>query len=124
MYKHAEKGLFVPKTSRNALMKKAKCIGLVTTKSETLSLYVTAYHNYYSRSFPQWLLIFSLSAMLSKAERRERVFSVAKHTIFNERASLRIDIFQALECLKSLFCADIFTQKDLIKAFQNQPREA
>ena len=57
-------------------MKKAKCIGLVTTKSEILSLYVTAYHNCYSRSFPQWLLIFSLSAMLSKSERRERVFPV------------------------------------------------
>ena len=63
--------------------------------------------------------IFSISAMSPEAE---RVFSGAKHTISDERASLHIDTIQALECLKSWFRADIFTQ-DLTRALQNQPRE-
>lgn len=62
--------------------------------------------------------IFSIPAMSSQAE---RVFSGAKNAISDERASLQIDTIQALECLKSWFRADLFTQEDLTKAFQNQP---
>lgn len=64
--------------------------------------------------------IFSIPAMSSEAE---RVFSGAKHTISDERASLQIDTIQALECLKSWFRADLLTQEQLTKAFQNQPRQ-
>lgn len=64
--------------------------------------------------------IFSIPAMSSEAE---RVFSGVKHTISDERASLHIDTIEALECLKSWFRANIFTQEDLTKALQNQPRD-
>lgn len=61
--------------------------------------------------------IFSIPAMSSQAE---RIFSGAKNAISEERASLQIDTIQALECLKSWFRADLFTQEDLKKASQNQ----
>lgn len=61
--------------------------------------------------------IFSIPAMSTEAE---RVFSGVKNNISDERASLQIDTIQALECLKSWFRADLFTQEDLSKAFQNQ----
>ena len=57
--------------------------------------------------------IFSIPAMSSEAE---RALSGAKHTISDERAYLHIDTIQALECLKSWFRADIFTQEDLNKS--------
>lgn len=51
----------------------------------------------------------------------ERVFSSAKHTISDERASLHIDIIQALEGVKSRFRAEIFTQEYRTKGCRISP---
>lgn len=54
--------------------------------------------------------IYSVSAMSSEPE---RVFSGAKYTISNHRASLKSETIELLECLKSWFRLSIFTQQDL-----------
>ena len=42
---------------------------------------------------------------------KERVFSGAKHTIADQRASLKSETVELLECLKSWFGAGIFTEE-------------
>jgi len=54
--------------------------------------------------------IFSIPAMSSEPE---RVFSGAKHTITEQRMSLKIDTIELLECLKSWFRIEVFTEEDL-----------
>ena len=54
--------------------------------------------------------IFSIPAMSSEPE---RVFSGAKHTISEQRNSLKADTIEILECLKSWFRLGIFTEQDL-----------
>ena len=54
--------------------------------------------------------IYSVPAMSSEPE---RVFSRAKHTISDHRASLKSKIIELLKCLKSWFRLGIFTQQDL-----------
>ena len=54
--------------------------------------------------------IYSVPAMSSEPE---RVFSGAKHTISDHRASLESETIELLECLKSWFRLGTFTQKDL-----------
>ena len=46
--------------------------------------------------------IFSIPAISSKSE---QVFSETKHTITPEHASLKLEIVEALECMKSWFAA-------------------
>ena len=43
----------------------------------------------------------------------ERVFSGSKHTILDQRNSLKSKTIKLLECLKSWFRLDIFTEQDL-----------
>ena len=43
----------------------------------------------------------------------ERVFSGAKHTLSDQRHSLKSDTIEILECLKSWFRAGIFTDEEL-----------
>ena len=43
----------------------------------------------------------------------ERVFSGAKHTISDQRKSLKSETIKLLECLKSWFRLGIFTEQDL-----------
>ena len=43
----------------------------------------------------------------------KRVFSGAKYTISDYRASLKSETIELLECLKSWFRLGIFTQQDL-----------
>ncbi len=54
--------------------------------------------------------IYSIPAMSSEPE---RVFSGAKHTISEQRASLKSTTIELLECLKSWFRIGIFTEQDL-----------
>ena len=54
--------------------------------------------------------IYSIPAMSSEPE---RVFSGAKHTISDHRASLKSETIELLECLKSWFRIGIFTEEDL-----------
>jgi len=54
--------------------------------------------------------IFSIPAISSEPE---RVFSGAKHTITDQRMSLKSETIELLECLKSWFRIDIFTEEDL-----------
>lgn len=53
---------------------------------------------------------FSISAMSSEPE---RVFSSTKHIISDERASLKADTVEALECVKHWMQAGIYTDEDL-----------
>ena len=43
----------------------------------------------------------------------ERVFSGAKYTISDQRASLKSETIELLECLQSWFRLGIFTEEDL-----------
>lgn len=54
--------------------------------------------------------IYSIPAMSAEPE---RVFSGAKHTITDQRNSLKIETIELLECLKSWFRIGIYTQEDL-----------
>ena len=54
--------------------------------------------------------IYLVPAMSSEPE---RVFSGAKYTISDYRASLKSETIELLECLKSWFRLGIFTQQDL-----------
>ena len=54
--------------------------------------------------------IYSIPAMSSEAE---RVISGAKHTISDQRAGLKSETIELLECLKSWFRAGIFTEDEL-----------
>ena len=54
--------------------------------------------------------IYSIPAMSSEPE---RVFSGAKHTVSDQRNSLKADTIEILECLKSWFRTGIYTQQDL-----------
>ena len=54
--------------------------------------------------------IHSIPAMSSEPE---RVFSGARHTISDQRASLKGETIGLLECLKSWFRLGIFTEQDL-----------
>ena len=54
--------------------------------------------------------IHSIPAMSSEPE---RVFSGAKHTLSDQRASLKSKTIELLECLKSWFQLGIFTEQDL-----------
>jgi len=53
---------------------------------------------------------FSISAMSSEPE---RIFSSTKHIISDERASLKADTVEALECVKHWMQAGIYTDEDL-----------
>jgi hypothetical protein len=53
---------------------------------------------------------FSILAMLSEPE---RIFSSTKHIISDERASLKADTVEALECVKYWMQAGIYTDEDL-----------
>ena len=54
--------------------------------------------------------IFSIPAMSSEPE---RVFSGAKNTLSDNRASLTMSTIQATQCLKSWFRSGLFTKKDI-----------
>ena len=54
--------------------------------------------------------IYSVPAISSEPK---RVFSGAKYTISDHRASLKSETIKLLECLKSWFRLGIFTQQDL-----------
>ena len=54
--------------------------------------------------------IYSISAVSSEAE---RVFSGAKHTVSDQRNSLKSETIELLECLKSWFRMGLFTEEDL-----------
>ncbi len=54
--------------------------------------------------------IFSIPAILSEPE---RVFSGVKHTITDQRISLKSETIELLECLKLWFRINIFTEEDL-----------
>ena len=54
--------------------------------------------------------IYSIPSMSSEPE---RVFSGAKHTITDQRNSLKGETIELLECLKSWFHMGIFVEKDL-----------
>ena len=54
--------------------------------------------------------ILSIPAMSAEVE---RVFSGAKITIGDKRQRLRASTIEAVECLKSWFRLDLFTQEDL-----------
>lgn len=54
--------------------------------------------------------IYSIPAMSSEPE---RVFSQAKRTISDHKASLKAETIELLECMKSWFRLGIFTQEDL-----------
>lgn len=54
--------------------------------------------------------IYSIPAMSAEPE---RVFSGAKHTITDQRNSLKIETIELLECLKSWFRIGIFIEQDL-----------
>ena len=65
--------------------------------------------------------IFSTPAMSSEPE---RVFSGTKHTITPERASLKPETVEVLECMKSWFAAGLFTKEDLNQALADEILEA
>lgn len=50
----------------------------------------------------------------------EQVFSRIKYIITLEHASLKLEIIEALECIKSWFAAELFTKKDLNQALENE----
>ena len=54
--------------------------------------------------------IHSIPAMSAEPE---RVFSGAKHTISDQRNSLKSETIELLECLKSWFRLGVFTEQDL-----------
>ena len=54
--------------------------------------------------------VYSIPSMSSEPE---RVFSGAKHTISDARASLKADTIEALECCKSVFRAGLFTDVEV-----------
>lgn len=54
--------------------------------------------------------IFSIPAMSSEPE---RVFSGAKNTLSDNRASLTMSTIQATQCLKSWFCNGLFIKGDI-----------
>ena len=54
--------------------------------------------------------ILSIPAMLSEVE---RLFLAAKNTIDNKRVRLTASSIEVIECLKSWFRLDLFTQEDL-----------
>ena len=54
--------------------------------------------------------IYSISAMSAEPE---RVFLGAKHTILDQRNSLKSEIIKLLKCLKSWFRLGVFTEQDL-----------
>ena len=54
--------------------------------------------------------IHSIPAMSSEPE---RVFSGARHTLSDQRASLKSETIELLKCLKSRFRLGIFTEQDL-----------
>ena len=59
--------------------------------------------------------IFSIPAMSSEPE---RVFSGAKNTLSDNRASMGIDIIQATQCLKSWFRSGLFTKENISQVIQ------
>ena len=65
--------------------------------------------------------VFSISVMSSESE---RVFSGAKHTINDEKISLKSDSIEILKCCKAWFKAEIFTEKAInvvmIENFENE----
>ena len=64
--------------------------------------------------------IYSIPPMSSEPE---RVFSGTKHTISDQRCSLKIEAIELLECLKSWFRIGIFTQEDLHSVIAMQERD-
>ena len=54
--------------------------------------------------------IHSIPAMSAEPE---RVFSGTKHTISDQRNSLKSETIELLECLKSWFRLGVFTEQDL-----------
>lgn len=64
--------------------------------------------------------IYSIPPMSSEPE---RVFSGTKHTITDQRCSLKIETIELLECLKSWFRIGIFTQEDLHSVIAMQERD-
>lgn len=60
--------------------------------------------------------IHSIPAMSSEPE---RVFSGAKHTVSDQRNSLKAETIELLECLKSWFRLGLFTEEDLHTIVEN-----
>ena len=54
--------------------------------------------------------IYSIPAMSPELE---RLFSGAKHTISDQRMRLKIETIELLECLKSWFSIELFTEQEL-----------
>ena len=65
--------------------------------------------------------IHSIPAMAAEPE---RVFSGAKHTISDQRNSLKSTTIELLECLKSWFRLGVFTEQDLHAIVDNLDEEA
>ena len=64
-----------------------------------------------------WLKpIHSIPAMSAELE---RVFSGTKHTISDQRNSLKTETIELLKCLKSWFRLNIFTEEDLYAIISN-----
>ena len=61
--------------------------------------------------------MFSIPSMSAEPE---RVFSGAKRTISDERASLKPDTIEALECCKSMLRAGVFTDGDIRTAIARE----
>ena len=59
----------------------------------------------------------------SMSSEPERVFSGAKHTISDERASLKPNTIEALECSKSMLRAGIFTDTEISAAIARELEE-
>ena len=64
--------------------------------------------------------IHSIPAMAAEPE---RVFSGAKHTISDQRNSLKSVTIELLECLKSWFRLGVFTEQDLHAIVDNLGEE-
>lgn len=59
--------------------------------------------------------IFSIPAMSSEPE---RVFSGAKNTLSDNRASMSISTIPITQCLKLWFCSGLFTREEISKVIQ------
>ena len=59
--------------------------------------------------------IFSIPAMSSEPE---RVFSGAKNTLSDNRASMGMDTIQATQCLKSWFRSGLFAKDNISQVIQ------
>ena len=73
---------------------------------------------YASNTLSSQLLL--LSSIPSMSVEPERVFSGAKHTISDKRASLKPDTIEALKCCKSMLRARVFTDGDISTAMSRE----